>query len=292
MRRVLVLVSVILMIGATAWASQRVDTARDVDPTGSVTVSNIAGEIVFEGWDRAEVQVTGTLDDAAERLDFEVEGSRTRIEVKYPRNVRTMDGSFLKVMVPVASQVSGEGVSSDITMTGLRGRVEAETVSGDVKISAGPEKIEAASVSGDVTIDLAPDDTEAATVSGDVLIREAGGSLEAASVSGEIEVKSGVLRDGEFETVSGDIYLGVALADGDLEIESVSGAITLMLEGSASADFEIDTFSGSIRNRLTGDSPVRTSKHTPGSELEFSTGSGGSRVSISSFSGSVTLAYR
>ncbi|RLE19862.1 MAG: hypothetical protein DRJ65_19435, partial [Acidobacteria bacterium] len=68
--------------------------------------------------------------------------------------------------------------------------------------------------------------------------------------------------------------------------------LTLAVPGSTIADFEIETFSGSIDNRLTGDQSIRTSKHTPGSELEFSTGSGGPTVSISSFSGSVTIGGR
>jgi len=105
-------------------------------------------------------------------------------------------------------------------------------------------------------------------------------------------VKGGVINDGEFETVSGEVELMLDRLDGDLEVEAVSGDITVVFGSSASARFEIETFSGAIRNRLTKDNPVRTSKHAPGSELEFTTGSGTSRVKISSFSGTVNLQYR
>ncbi len=132
---------------------------------------------------------------------------------------------------------------------------------------------------------------EVATVSGDVVIREAGGQLEAASVSGNVTVDGGFLQEGEFETVSGSIKLYADLGDGSIEVESMSGNITIAI-GSGGGDFEIETFSGSIENNLTSDQPTRASEHTGGQDLEFSTGAGSARVSISTFSGAVTLDQR
>ncbi len=281
----------LVLVAAMSWASTPVNESRTVDPEGTVSISNIAGLIEVEGWDRAEVQVTGTLADDVERLDFEVSGSHTEIEVKIKKGVKQHDGTDLRIMVPVASAVEAEGVSADISISGVRGEVDAESVSGDVTITGAPSDLDAASVSGDVIVDLSPDGAEVATVSGNVVVREAGGKLEAASVSGNVTVEGGVLQGGEFETVSGSINLSADLGDGSIEIESVSGEIVLAV-GPGGADFEIDTFSGSIDNRLTSDQPTRASKYTGGQDLEFTSGSGAARVSISSFSGSVTIDQR
>ena len=124
-----------------------------------------------------------------------------------------------------------------------------------------------------------------------MVVREAGGELEAASVSGNVTVEGGFLQGGEFETVSGSIMVSADLGDGSIEFESMSGEIVLAV-GPGGADFEIETFSGTIDNRLTSDQPTRASKHTGGQDLEFTSGSGAARVSISSFSGSVTIDQR
>lgn len=292
-KAVMSIVCVICLASVLAWAEKPIHEISAAAPSGTVEVSNIAGEIVVEGWNRAEVELTGTLADSIERVEFEVVGDRTTIEVKYPENSgRNTGEADLKVMVPVGSTVEVEGISADISVSGVEGDLELESVSGDVKVFGIPAAIEAASVSGDVKIDLAVDDVELASVSGDILVREVRGELEAESVSGDIIVESGLLMGGEFETVSGKITIEAALDRGDLDIESMSGNLILAVPGSTIADFEVETFSGSIDNRLTGDQSIRTSKHTPGSELEFSTGAGGPRVSIASFSGSVTIGGR
>ena len=57
------------------------------------------------------------------------------------------------------------------------------------------------------------------------------------------------------------------------------------------ADFYVETYSGSIKNQI-GPSPTRADDYGPGKELRFSSGTGGARVSIESFSGSVKLIKR
>jgi len=291
-KNVLSVICVICLASVFAWADKPVNEIRAAAPDGTVEVSNIAGLIDVEGWDRAEVELTGTLADSIEKVEFEVIGDHTTIEVKYPKNSKKSAFANLKVMVPSGSAIGVEAVSADITVSWVLGELELESVSGDVEVFGTPAGIEAASVSGDVIVEMAADDVELASVSGDVLVREVRGELEAESVSGDISVESGLLAGGSFETVSGNISLEVALDRGDIDVESMSGTLTLSVPHSTIADFEIETFTGSIDNRLTGDQATRTSRHTPGSELEFSTGSGGPEVSISSFSGSVTIVGR
>ena len=70
-----------------------------------------------------------------ERVDFEIEGSTTQIEVVYPRHGRNVEGAELVVRVPVGSRVHVEGVSAEVVVQGVRGDVDAESVSGNVRVS-------------------------------------------------------------------------------------------------------------------------------------------------------------
>ncbi len=291
-KNVLIVIVAVCLISSVAWAERSIHENRAVSPDGSVEVINIAGAIEVVGWDRAEVELTGTLGDSIEKVEFEVTGDRTRIEVKYPKHSKNNGRAELKIMIPSGSDLEVEAVSAEVSASGILGKLDLESVSGDVDVFGIPAEIDAESVSGDVTVELASGDVDLEAVSGNILIREVRGELEAATVSGDITVESGVLEGGNFETVSGKIMIDVALDRGRVEMESMSGNIKLIVPPSTSADFEIETFSGSIDNNLTGDRAVRTSKHAPGSELQFSTGSGGPKVELSSFSGSVTVGDR
>ena len=72
---------------------------------------------------------------------------------------------------------------------------------------------------------------------------------------------------------------------------SVSGTITLKIKPPVNADFDIESFSGDIENCF-GPKSRDTSKYTPGSELNFTQGSGGARVEIETLSGEISVCDR
>jgi DUF4097 and DUF4098 domain-containing protein YvlB len=288
-----ILICVFLAAAAVASAERPVNQTVKADLGGEVSVSVISGTIEVSGWDRADVEVTGTVGDDIEELVVARSGDRVIVEAKYPdHGRRNMDlDCNLTIRIPVALEIEVETVSADITARYLTGEVELQSVSGEITVMDGPGELEVTSVSGNISIDFAPDGTEAATVSGEIRINQAAGSLEAASVSGDIVVRGGTLDEAEFESVSGDIVIGAELRGGELEIETMSGDVEV--DASISdARIRVSTFSGRIKNHLTGDLPRRTSEHTPGSELEIVLGSGDTDISIESFSGSVVLGRR
>ena len=71
-----------LLLAPLAWGDEeQVDKRAPADPQGEVEVSNVAGNVSISGWDRNEVQVTGSLGEDVERLDFISEPKRTIIRV-------------------------------------------------------------------------------------------------------------------------------------------------------------------------------------------------------------------
>ena len=77
-------------------------------------------------------------------------------------------------------------------------------------------------------------------------------------------------------------------ARGSFDFETVSGTIELRVPAGLAADFDAETFSGKITNEL-GPAPKRSGQILPSQELSFSTGSGGARISLQSFSGAIRI---
>ena len=113
---------------------QRVDETRAAQPTGTVRINVVRGEISIEGWDRDEVLVKGLLDEELEEFVFEVDGGETEIEVRIPRNNNSWhnrDETDLVIHVPENSNIAFRGVSVDVDANGTRGNVEIGVVNGD-----------------------------------------------------------------------------------------------------------------------------------------------------------------
>lgn len=288
MRKLAAWAAVVMLAAVPAWAERTVDESRPLSPTGRVEVSNVEGSVKVIGWSSAEVEITGTLGPDVEELEITGDESVLRIEVKAPRHPEGLE-TDLVLRVPVGAGIEVETVSATIEVEGLTGSVNLESVSGWVKTAGRPAELSIETVSGDVTVAESAPRTDLASVSGSITVDLATGRLEAESVSGAIRVENGSLEGASFETVSGDIsYAGDIVGRGSYEIESMSGGVTLLVPPSVSAEFDISTFSGNIDNDI-GPKARETSKYTPEKELSFSTGSGGARVSIASFSGSIKI---
>ena len=271
-----------------------INETRDVNRDAVIVVDNLAGSITVTGWNREQVEIKGTLDAKAEKLELEGNRETLEIKVKYPRkrNLNIKKGSVLEIRVPEGCRLELKGVSCNIDVSKFHGRVEAGTVSGDVRIVGDTAGIEAASVSGDIFVDSSTESVEISSVSGFVEVRGTTRSLEIDMVSGEVEVKSDGLKDFRFNIVSGDLDLDVAPAPGaDWEINGHSGDITLHLPADVSAEFDIEVFSGDIHNDF-GPKARRTSKFAPGKELQFTAGGGDAEIDISTFSGDIRLVRR
>jgi len=237
-------------------ATRTVDETLPAAPDGVVSIQALAGSISVMGWDRAEVNVTGTLDDEAIELKIKESGQRTTISAEPIEDADDhLSGTVdLEIRVPRGGRLETETISADVTVEAIDGTVTIESISGAVKVA------------GNVP------EAEVSTVSGQIII-----------------TSSAELQGGEFQSVAGNIKLkGMLSADGSFSFETVSGNIELHLPGGTSAEFEVETFNGDIENDF-GQKAEKTSKYLPSKRLEFSLGGGGASVSVNSINGSVRL---
>jgi DUF4097 and DUF4098 domain-containing protein YvlB len=295
-------------VATGAAAQQSINETRPARPDGTVEITNLAGSVRVIAWNRNEVQVTGTLGRGAERLDFTTDGDLTRIRVVLPRESRNVQGSDLEVRVPAQSSPKVQTTSARIEVSGVRGAIEAKSVSGRVEVDAervptlnastvsgsirlrgSSGSVDAESVSGALEISVATPQTRAKTVSGSLTLRELSGSAEASTVSGTATVEGGRFSRMRLSSVSGSLrFRGDLERGGMYHLNSHSGTIEARLPARVAADFEVSTFSGDISNAF-GPAAQRVSQYGPGRELRFTTGGGGARVVVKTFSGSVRL---
>jgi DUF4097 and DUF4098 domain-containing protein YvlB len=292
-RNAVVTLAILIAVG-TAWAAQPVSESLPLAPGGEVDVEVLSGAVTIETWDKNVVEVTGTLGDGVERMDFEGDEDGVSIEVEYDEDYhgKQQVDTDLTIRLPAGAALSVETVSASISVAGVSGELDLETVSGNIDIASKPSALDVETVSGNIHVESAPPESDISSVSGLIEIRASGGSLDAENVSGKIVIHGGVIDGGDLESVSGDITCHAIPGPGsDLDIETMSGTITLMIDAGLVASFDLSTFSGTIDNQI-GPEPRRTSKYTPGKELYFTTGTGGPSITLESFSGSIKLMTR
>ncbi len=256
MRKTGLILLAALAAAAPLWADEPVDERRPLYSTGAVEIEMISGTIKVVGWDRSEVEITGRLHDVSEQLEVDSDGEDVSIEILPPRGRHhNLPAEVIKVRMPRGARLEIETISASIDVTELEGDLSLSSISGEIHLAGDLRRVEVETVSG-------------------TIILEDGGDL----------------NEGSFESVSGTIR---ARADfqprGRFEFETISGNIELRIPAGTAADFELETFSGVIKNKVTSDEPRRTDPPLPSQELSFSIGSGGARISATSFSGAVRI---
>jgi hypothetical protein len=245
----------VMMLAAAPplWASEEINERRSMSPDGRVGVEMISGTIRVIGWDDDAVEIKGRLTRPSEQLDIDSDRDEVSIEIE-PLQGRYHDlDESLEIRMPRTARLEVATVSAPIDVTDLMGDVALASISGDIRLKGNLRRVEVETVSGTIRL-------------------EDGGDL----------------RRGSFETVSGNIRARANFQPrGDFDFETVSGTIELTVPATVSASFEVETFSGSIDSDFGR--PVRIDPPLPSQELVYSTGAGGARIRIDSFSGRVKI---
>lgn len=289
----LVLSAGALTCGYAAAADSQIDRRIAADAHGSVTISNVAGTVAVNGWDRPEVQVTGALGSGVERLDLLKDGNSTIVKVILPH--MSMPGrsgeARLIVNLPLGSRVELSTVSADLTVAHVAGPQALHTVSGEVNAEIGAAECEVKTVSGNVKLQGSGQVTplRVSTVSGDVRMSRGAGALELLTVSGDIHLELKPASSLRVRTTSGDMHFDTRLTrDAKIDLESVSGDVSFGAASEAGFVAEVSSFSGDI-DTCFGVRSQRTSEFGPGSTLRTTVGAGGARLRIKTLSGDVSI---
>jgi len=290
MKKLNVLIPAVLLIAPAVWAhgddTRAVDEHRPLDANATVNVSNAAGMIEVQAWDKNELSLTGELAEEVEKLEITGSASKLKIDVKLPKKVEDLGDTRLRLRVPAGVHLTAESVSADVSVQGLAGPVHIRTVSGDLGMKGSSAEVEAESVSGRVILDTpAATTVQVHSVSGDVKVKGGSGEFHTQTVSGDVEVNGRAVRKFSAETVSGDVTLDFDLAkDPDVTVETLSGEVLLKLPALPDATVQLETFSGELSSEWS-----KVAEDSKEVRLE---GKGQGRVRLHSFSGDILLKKR
>jgi hypothetical protein len=279
-----------------ALAGTPLDLRRAASDRTHLEISNVKGAVSVIGWDRPELQVSGELGDGAQPLAITGQGPTLSLKVEpeggggwfdWGRD-KTMEPTSLIVHLPRSASVDVRVVSATSSIEGIDGgAITVNTVSGKARINAMTPSLKVESVSGNIELSGHAQDAELQTVSGDILAPVLGGKVKLQTVSGGIEAAGGPWQSFSLSTVSGDVHLKGALAEGgDLGIDSMSGDVQLQLPAATSAKLHASTFSGDLRSDFG--KPDEAS-HGPGSSLETRSGGGRGSITVDTFSGDLRI---
>ncbi len=287
-RAVIVLASALQCCNAIAADPRTVNIHKAADLEGAVEIENVAGRVDVTGWDRAEVEVTGTIGERVERVDVNSSPGHTTVRVVLPQDSWGRGGDSdadLVVHIPRKSFLTATVVSADLSTHELQGEQQLRAVSGNIDGDIAHEaKIN--TVSGSVKLAAGTGPLEVNSVSGTITVKGATGELRVGTVSGRADLELGAFTRAHLGTVSGAVSVSGSLASGaELEANSVSGRLEFTLKGSG--DYDIQSFSGPIDNCF-GPKAER-SGYGPGLHLTFRQGDGSARVRLRTQSGSIQL---
>ena len=286
--------AILAAIAGPASAEQTITKHATVAPDATVEISNVQGSVEVTAWDRNEIELVAELESSKDELEFEATEKHVRIEVDRPHghyDHDDEDDANLTLHVPQGARLIIDTVSADIAIVGVKGEQSLESVSGTVETQAFDSPLKLSSVSGEVIATGHGGKAEVSTenVSGTTTVTGIRGNYSGEVVSGSINATIAAAERLDVSTVSGDIEIHADLSPtARVTMESVSGEVALMAKPPVNAEFSLESFSGMIKNCF-GQTARKTSKYTPGKELDFTQGSGGARVEIQTLSGVASI---
>lgn len=305
--------AVLLAAAPLAEAAQDLSKRATVAADATIDVSNVEGRVDVTAWDRNEVELTAYLENDEDKLEFEATDRQVRIKVvrrqdkcedsgegddcEDSHEYRHFDGPHeanLTLKIPKGARISTETVSADTTVAGVLGEQRLETVSGEIRTAAYDAPVKLSTVSGDGTLtgNGGKADVSVESVSGEISVSGVRGSFDGEVVSGNLVIHLAAAERMNARSISGDIEAHVELLPtARVEMETVSGTIGLTMKPPVNAEFDVESFSGDIASCF-GQEARDKNRYGPGSELSFTKGSGGARVSINSLSGDITICDR
>lgn len=275
-------------------AQQKVDIRRAATGNASVRLSGAISDVRIVGWDRDSIVLSGgvgqgsRIEGGALNITGPVSGMKFYVDAPEGSNSAA---NRLELRVPRNARVWIKTGSAAIDASGVTGGLDLNIVGGTITVAGDPRELVIESMDGSVTVTGAPAYARIKTATGDQLL-SGGGDITASSISGAIRLPKGDVDRARFETVTGPIVFGAALArGGEVRFDTHSGAVELHLAARAPVEVDLASVTGTIENAWTSARPV-AGREGRGMELLTSNGPGGGRVIARSFKGNVKLVVR
>ena len=283
---------------------------------GELSLSNISGDITVTrgGGSEATIEIVKTArartaDEAKELLGLVTvnvveHAGRAEVKTVYPRddemrrnNRRNVNVSVAyTVTAPPGTRLTVASISGSIKVADIKGDLSANSISGTVRITNAGRISAAKSISGDVEIVETQTDgaIEANSISGGVTLRKVSARrIDVGSVSGAIAVQDVTSDRVAGHSISGTVEFSGPLAKGGrYELNSHSGDVRVTLAGSTGFEVDANSFSGNIRSDVPLKIGGGDDRMVRRRSVQGVFGDGSAVLSLTTFSGSVTISRK
>lgn len=273
-----------VLLSTLAGQQPRFDTDTTVAvPQGArLRLQNQSGDIVIRTWNRQEMRIQA-MHAARARVEVDVRGQSVDLRVRDRMGMpRAVD---YELTVPASMALDVGGMSTEISIDGIRAPVKAHTLDGNITLRGGAESIQLTALSGRIDVSGSRGRLEVRAVSNDVTVNDAEGELIVESVSGNIDMRNIVSRSVDAQVVSGNVVFQGPIDDrGTYTMVSHSGNVTLGLPDNTNATISASVSSGTVRSSFTMSSERQSRRMT-----RYRLGAGTASIDVETFSGNVRL---
>ncbi|HEX4232461.1 MAG TPA: DUF4097 family beta strand repeat-containing protein [Bryobacteraceae bacterium] len=264
---------------------------------GRLDFSNRNGSAQIAGWDRNEIDVSGTksANDRADltqiKINVDVHGSAASVSAEFPQGgfgrsygaqfvIRVPRRTVLGQAQTTNGSISAEDLEGGGRLSSTNGRILLARDAGDYDGYTSNATIEFEECSGNLT---------AVTTNGAVRGRLKSGGADVRSTNGSIDVtllnppNGGSVRA---STTNGSVTLALAGYHANpINVESTNGSVTLRLPSDANAHLDAHTNVGTVNYDFTVNGSVSSSKHSVSGDL----GSGGPPIMVHTTVGGIHI---
>jgi hypothetical protein len=292
-RSILATALLALALPFSATAQQQVDSRHAVNPDANLRIyMETGGTIRIAGWAKDSVVFSGTADAGLPELEFSTAKEGKAAKGGIWTDKKGKGRVDLDVRIPEGATLWVKTTGASVQIDDVSGGVDVYTVSGNVTFTGSPKQLYAESMGGAVSITGESRSIRAKTGKGPITFRGSVEDVTLVTVAGKITVSGPRLRQGHFESVTGDIVFDGALEPGSwVGFQTHSGRVEMTLPRDAGADCVVTTIEGELQ--VDFDVPEALERDgAQGPEKEFTIGDGGAHVKIQTFDGSVAIRRR
>lgn len=252
-----------------------------VGPAARLDLHTIKGDVHVRTWNRDMLQIIARHPRASSvRIDHD--GSVVGVQLERGHG-QPVD---FTISAPVGMDLDIQGVETDVIVENTQGRLDIETVHGAIDVRGGRSAIHLSSVQGSVSLSGARGRVDLSTVNQSITATDIVGDLEAETVNGGIRLTGVEARNVEASTVNGGIvYDGTLASDGWYRFNSHNGGIELVVPEGTDANVRVSTFNGDLKPGFQ----ILVTRARGSKQFEFVLGSGGARIEMESFNGTIRL---
>jgi len=267
-------------------------------PGGTLSLENFNGAVELLGWEKDQVQITGTKyarseeDLKALKIDTQATGDSVRIRTVRPSE--RYRGMGARYFIRVPRQVELERIATSngsIRVEEIQGNCRLESSNGSLTLRRIRGRLQAGTSNASINGDDLEGEASLRTSNGSIRIEQMKGSLDASSSNAGVNVrisKPAPRQPLRLVSSNGSIELSLdAFEENEIRASTSNASITLRLPDSIKGRVRASTSNGSIHS----DFDVLT-KGIHKNLLEGDLGGGGPLIQVSTSNGTIRVLRR